>query len=136
MKLESTILVLLTSPQRVYGNTMILRLRQTKSACKFMMIIFFDHKCVKYQHAISPKNNLNGEDYVSVLKILQQHISRKRHQLVGNWTLHQNNARLQVTTCRFSNKLVNVIIVWIRSKKKTCWSQILSRNKDSLEIFC
>lgn len=74
------------------------KIRQTKSAGKVMMIIFFDHKGVIYQHAVPPKTTVNGEYYVSVLKILRQHISRKRHELVGNWTLHHDNARPHVAT--------------------------------------
>ena len=63
-----------------------------------MMIIFFDHECVIYQHDLSPKTTVKSEYYISVLKILRQHISRKRHELLGNWTLHHDNARPHVAT--------------------------------------
>ena len=70
--------------------------RQTKSAAKFMVIIFFHHNDVIHQHDVLPNIIVNGEYYVSVLEILPQHISRKRRDLVENSTLHHNNARSRV----------------------------------------
>ncbi len=99
MKLGYIFLIPLPNPQQVYRNTLIRRqIRQTKSAGKVMMIIFFDHKGVIYQHTVPSKTAVNGAYYVSVLKFLRQHISRKRRELVGNWTFHHDNALPHVAT--------------------------------------
>ena len=94
------ILFLLPNRQQFCGNTLILRLRkkfrQTKSAGKVMMIIFFDHKDVICQLAVSSKTTVNSESHGSVLKILRQNMSRKRPEMVGNLALHHGNNRLHV----------------------------------------
>ena len=63
-----------------------------------MVYIFFDRKDVIYYLVVTLKTIVNGEYYVSVLKILQQYISRKRYELLGNWTLYPDNARQHVAT--------------------------------------
>ena len=60
------------------------KIQQAKSDGKLMIIIFFNHKDLIYHHALPPKTIVKGENYVSVLKILLHHISRKHHKLVEN----------------------------------------------------
>ena len=38
------------------------------------------------------KTSVNVENYILVLKILQQHTSRSRHELIRNWRLYHDNA--------------------------------------------
>ena len=63
-----------------------------------MMIIFFDHKTVIYQHALPSKTTVNDKYYVLVLKNLHQDRSRKHHELAKNWTLYHDNDRLHIAT--------------------------------------
>ena len=58
------------------------KILQTKSAVKAMMIIFLHYKNIFYQQVEPLKTTVNGEYCVSVLKILQQHILRKPHNLM------------------------------------------------------
>ena len=73
--------------------------QQTKSLGKVMMIIFFNHKGVSFQHDLPPKIIVIVEYYVPVLKTLLQHILRKHHELVENsitvdiWAFHNDIAR-------------------------------------------
>lgn len=55
-----------------------------------MMIIFRHLKSVIYEHAVSPKSNVNDECYFPSLKLLRQHISRKHLKFLGNCTLHHD----------------------------------------------
>ena len=41
-----------------------------------MMIIFFDHKSVIYQHAMSPKTIVNGEYYVYFENLPTTHVKK------------------------------------------------------------
>ena len=59
-----------------------------------------------------PKTTVNGEYYIIVLKILRQYISRKCHELVGDWTLHQDNIAL-ISLFLFSSILINAISKFI-----------------------
>lgn len=69
------------------------KVRQTKSATKVMMLVFFDHEGVIYQHEVPHGVTVNADHYITALKTLKIHISRKRRHLVGKWILHHDNAR-------------------------------------------
>ena len=62
------------------------------------MISFFDHKSVIYHHAVSSKTTMNDDYCVLILKILLQHVSRKLHEMFGNWILHHDIAQPHVVT--------------------------------------
>lgn len=69
------------------------KVRQTKSATKVMMLVFFDHEGVIYQHEVPHGVTVNADHYITALKTLKIHISRKRRHLVRKWILHHDNAR-------------------------------------------
>ena len=54
------------------------------------MITIFDNKDVIYMHGLLSKPTVN-DDYVSVLKILWQHILSKHHEMIRKWVFHHNN---------------------------------------------
>ncbi len=68
--------------------------RATKSANKAMVITFFDYKGMVYTHSVPRGQTVNGDYYKQVLTtLMNDHISRKRPELRGNWKLHHDNAR-------------------------------------------
>lgn len=73
------------------------KVRQTKSGRKVIMIIFYDHKGVVYQHAVPPQITVSAEHYISVLKCLRRHIQIKRLEIVGKSKLQHDNACPYVT---------------------------------------
>ena len=92
----------------------------TNQICWLMIIVLFDHKGIIYQHSVPPKTIMNGEYYVSVLKILHQHISRKRQELIGNWILHHDNARPHVITS-VSNCIIKIMPNLFYSSDLALW---------------
>lgn len=68
-----------------------------KSAGKVMVITFFDHLGMVYQHAVPSGTTVTAPYYVSVIQTLRQHIAKKRPNLRnGGWRLHHDNARPHV----------------------------------------
>ncbi len=60
-----------------------------------MLISFFDHKGMIYQHFVphtTLRTTINKEYYIKVLKKLREHIQRKRPEIAKNFILHQDNA--------------------------------------------
>ena len=61
---------------------------------------------------LATKTTMNGEYDASLLKILRQHISRKRNELVDKWTLHHNIVRPHVAIFNktyFSKCSINIM---------------------------
>jgi [histone H3]-lysine36 N-dimethyltransferase SETMAR len=88
------------------------KVRQTKSAKKFMMIFFFDCRGVVYQHAVPPQTSINAEYYVQVLKKLKKHVQQKRPEIGATWVLHHDNARPHtghVTTSFLQNQNIQLL---------------------------
>ncbi len=75
------------------------KVRQQKSAGKVMLLAFFDHKGLIYQHFVKnvkvkgKRRNFTSTDYLKVLKTLQRHINKKRPELKNRWILHHDNVR-------------------------------------------
>ena len=74
------------------------KILQFKFAGKLMMNFFFDLKFAIYHHTLPSKTTVNDEYYFSVSKILLQQITKERHELIWNWTLHNVIACPHVTS--------------------------------------
>ncbi len=71
------------------------KVRQAKSVGKVMLIAFFDHKGMIYQHYVphtDPRTTINKEYYIKVIKQLREHLRKKRPEIAKNFILHQDNA--------------------------------------------
>ena len=73
------------------------KIQQIKSTDNFFFF-FKSNRCnllasCAFIYILYTYRQIDGENYVSVVKILRERISRKRHELVGNGTLHHDNVR-------------------------------------------
>uniref|UniRef100_A0A1B6MR58 Tc1-like transposase DDE domain-containing protein n=1 Tax=Graphocephala atropunctata TaxID=36148 RepID=A0A1B6MR58_9HEMI len=60
-----------------------------------MVITFFDYKGMVYTHSVPRGQTINGDYYKQVLAtLMNDHISRKRPELRGNWKLHHDIAHV------------------------------------------
>jgi len=68
--------------------------RQSRSATKCMLIVFFDIRGIVHHEFVPEGHTVNAEFYCNVLRRLREDIRRKRPELwcAGNWLLHDNNA--------------------------------------------
>jgi hypothetical protein len=68
--------------------------RQSCSATKSMLIVFFDIRGMLHLEIASEGRTVNIEFYCNVLRRLTKDIQRKRPDLwrAGNWMLHDDNA--------------------------------------------
>ena len=79
------------------------KIQQTKFTVKIMMLIFFYHKNVIYQHVAPSKSTVIGVFLFEFWNFLRQHTSIKCHEILKNWTSHHKkfcyiNADMHVTT--------------------------------------
>jgi len=68
--------------------------RQSRSATKSMLIVFFDIRGIVHHEFVPEGQTENAEFYCNVLRCLREDIRRKRPELwcAGNWLLHDDNA--------------------------------------------
>ncbi len=74
--------------------------RATKSTQKAMVITFFNYRGVVHTHQcrLAPKNGVDSEYYISVLKqLMKDHIPKKWLDLIRMQKLHHGNARPHVS---------------------------------------
>ena len=83
-----------TSQWKSIGSPRPKKARQSRSATKSMLILFFDIRGI-VQHEFAPEGQtVNAGFYCSVLRRLREVIRRKLSELwcEGNWLLHEDNA--------------------------------------------
>ena len=70
------------------------KVRQSRSATKSMLIVFFDIRGIVHHEFVHEGQTVNAEFYCNVLRRLREDIRRKRPELwcAGNWLLHDDNA--------------------------------------------
>ena len=68
--------------------------RQSRSATKSMLIVFFDIRVIVHHDFVPEDQTVNAEFYCNDLRRLREDIRRKRLELwcTGNWLLHDDNA--------------------------------------------
>ena len=68
--------------------------RQSRSATKSMLIMFFDIRGIVHYEFVPEGQPVNAEFYCNVLRRLREDIRGKRPELwcAGNWLLHDDNA--------------------------------------------
>jgi len=68
--------------------------RQSCSATKSMLIVFFDIRGIVHHEFVPDGQTVNAEFYCNFLRRLREDIRRKRPELwcAGNWLLHDDNA--------------------------------------------
>jgi len=68
--------------------------RQSRSATKSKLIVFFDIRGIVHHEFVPEGQTVNAELYCNVLRRLRKDIRRKRPELwcAGNWLLHDDNA--------------------------------------------
>ncbi|GFW66942.1 histone-lysine N-methyltransferase SETMAR [Trichonephila clavipes] len=72
--------------------------KTVKSAAKVMAIIFY-YEGIVYQHAVKPGTTVNDSHYTNVLRVMVQHVKRKRQLLRNCFLLHHDNARPHFPLC-------------------------------------
>lgn len=83
-----------SSEYRAKGEARPKRARQSRSKIKVMMTVFFDFRGVVHYEFLPPRQTVNKEYYLSVMRRLREAIRLKRPELWANnsWFLHHDNA--------------------------------------------
>jgi len=76
------------------GSPRLKKVRQSRSATKSMLIVFFDIRGIVHHEFVPEAQTVTAEFYCNVLRHLREDIRQKRPELwcAGNWLLHDDNA--------------------------------------------